>query len=692
MSDDTTRDQPTAPGETDANQRAWHSRAGGDLSAWAQGYKPTSERAARMWDAHRDQVEAWVSPAPAAGVTEARRIASAVLELLAWAMPLLDDLNACMTEEVLQQFVRDNPNQISSGSLGNVQSRVRRVLKALTPQAVHSDIPEQKPPARAEAADRVYDDAAWELLTRAASDDPGLLHMLSCPGHEPTAEEWPASQRLAREVGINLGKERLRRTVQLRVLTASHQPLGRTLAELELSRAAATELAALMPAVTDEDRRAFLRGDICPAGTSSRLHGENAAAPTDGDPEHCTGAQHGHGSDQPIAPAGACTQSRQMPGGVTDVPTATPTTQDSHTQDERTSTDGLGATNGQQAQAGPTPRRRRKPSARQVRLAAAAFRAEAAQRKASFPDEMRSYIREQYRPLSPVDKKWHLLKAAVEATLEASAVRGDDSMRKHVTHLTYFFAWARGVDLPLGPESLTRPNVARYEREALVSASRSTRQGRRSKLQQMADQIHPDQAPVKGPPMEHRVVAPPYRLAEMAVIRRVARVQPTPELTRQVSLLVGLGAGAGIDSTDLKRLHGRDVKDHGPEIGIEVHVTNLRRSKDNTLHERSRTVWVLREYEDLVRAGLQGVKPNQLLLGRDAERANVAGSVYARAALHGDVPELAQGRLRSTWLAIQLQRATPLNLLLRAAGLTTARTLVELIEHLPQPDDAKALR
>lgn len=178
----------------------------------------------------------------------------------------------------------------------------------------------------------------------------------------------------------------------------------------------------------------------------------------------------------------------------------------------------------------------------------------------------------------------------------------------------------------------------------------------------------------------------------MAVIRRVARVQPTPELTRQVSLLVGLGAGAGIDSTDLKRLHGRDAVDHGPEIGIEVHVTNLRRSKDNTLHERRRTVWVLREYEDLVRAGLQGVRPNQLLLGRDAERANVAASVYARAALHGDVPELAQSRLRSTWLATHLQRATPLNLLLRAAGLTTARTLVELIAHLPQHDDAKVLR
>lgn len=340
----------------------------------------------------------------------------------------------------------------------------------------------------------------------------------------------------------------------------------------------------------------------------------------------------------------------------------------------------------------PAARRRRKPSARQARLAAAAVRAEAAQRAASFPDAMRSYIREQYQPKPPVDEDWHLLKDAVEKTLEASAVRGEDSMRKHVTHLAYFFAWAHSVELPLGPESLTRPHVGRYDRESLASAGRSTRQTRRSRLLQMADQIHPEQAPVKGPALEHRVVAAPYRLAEMAVIRRVAMVQPTPELTRQMCLLVGLGAGAGIDSSDLKRLYRTDIVDHGPEIGIEVHVTNLRRSKDNTRHERRRTVWVLREYEDLVRAGIQGLKPNQLLLGKDAERANVAASVYARAALHGDVPELAQSRLRSTWLATHLQRTTPLNLLLRAAGLTTARTLVELLQHLPQPADAKALR
>ena len=49
-------------------------------------------------------------------------------------MPLLDDLEACLTEESLQQFVRANPTNLGAGALGNVRGRIRRVLKAQAEQ------------------------------------------------------------------------------------------------------------------------------------------------------------------------------------------------------------------------------------------------------------------------------------------------------------------------------------------------------------------------------------------------------------------------------------------------------------------------------------------------------------------------------------------------------------------------------
>jgi hypothetical protein len=474
-------------------------------------------------------------------------------------------------------------------------------------------------------------------------------------------------------LGVDLTKAQVRRTQQMHALShPMRAPLSAVLHSLGATRRTATETAALLPTVDDAVYREILREGTGPVPGAS-----NDDAALRGD---CTGTSRQHREDH-LSTTEVEAPDHPAPGGPSTVSTDPhhPSPEKSHPE------------NGTQPAA--PARRRRKPSARQMRLAVAAANAERETRAASLPESMRAYIREEYIPLeAAVRPHWDQLKGAVEATLAASSVRGEDSMRKHVTHLAYFFHWALTVALPLEPSTLTRTNVGRYDSEVLVDAGGSTRQTRRSRLMAMADQIHPDDAPVKGPPLAHRSVAPPYSQSEMAVIRRVAQVQPTRQLVRQLCLLVGLGAGAGIDSTDIKRLRDSDVKDHGPDKGIEVQVINLRRSKDNTEKRNHRTVWVLREYEDMVRIGLEGVRKGHLLLGREAERANVAASVFVRAVLSKEVPELAQARLRSTWLATHLQRTTPLNVLLQAAGLTTARTLVELLEHLPKGADAAVLR
>lgn len=593
-----------------------------------------------------------------------------------------------MSEDSLQRFMRANPTSLGDGALGNIRGRVRRVLKARaaldaghpTHEAKNSKASgttnRQPSTADERASTRtsspVYTEEIWSLLTTAAEDDPALAASLRNPDGV-SAAAWTHARSAAKKLGVDLTKVQVRRTQHVHALShPMRAPLSAVLHSLGATRRGSTEAAPLLPAVDDEVYREILREGTGPGGGAS-----NDDASLRGD---CTRTSRRHREDHlgttkveaPVHPA---------LGG-----SPTVSTEPRPSPPEKSPPE-----NGTQPAA--PARRRRKPSARQMRLAVAAANAERETRAASLPESMRTYIREDYIPLeAAVRPHWDQLKGAVEATLASSSVRGEDSMRKHVTHLTYFFHWARTVALPLAPTTLTRPNVGRYDSEVLVEAGGSTRQTRRSRLMAMADQIHPDEAPVKGPPLAHRSVAPPYSLSEMAVIRRVAQVQPTRQLVRQLCLLVGLGAGAGIDSTDIKRLRESDVTDHGPDKGIEVHVTNLRRSRDNTEKRNRRTVWVLREYEDMVRIGLEGARRGHLLLGRDAERANVAASVFARAVLSKEVPELAQARLRSTWLATHLQRTTPLNVLLQAAGLTTARTLVDLLEHLPTSADAAVLR
>jgi hypothetical protein len=156
----------------------------------------------------------------------------------------------------------------------------------------------------------------------------------------------------------------------------------------------------------------------------------------------------------------------------------------------------------------------------------------------------------------------------------------------------------------------------------------------------------------------------------MQALIRAIQVQPTEELVRRLCLCVGLGAGAGIDSPDLKLLDAC-VTDHGDD-GICVHVPGT----------HPREVWVLRDYERLVRRGLQGLRDGQPLVGRVKTRRNVAGAIYAEAILLGSLPKPEQSRLRTTWLATLMTRSVPLAVILTAAGLKSTRTLFDLLPHL----------
>jgi hypothetical protein len=157
----------------------------------------------------------------------------------------------------------------------------------------------------------------------------------------------------------------------------------------------------------------------------------------------------------------------------------------------------------------------------------------------------------------------------------------------------------------------------------------------------------------------------------MQALVRAIQVQPTEEMVRRLCLCVGLGAGAGIDSPDLKLLDTTCAADHG-EDGICIQVPG----------PHAREVWVLRDYEYLVRRGLHGLRAGQPLIGRVKTRRNVAGAIFADAVLLGSLPKLEQSRLRTTWLATLMIRPVPLAVILTAAGLKSTRTLFDLLPHL----------
>ena len=314
--------------------------------------------------------------------------------------------------------------------------------------------------------------------------------------------------------------------------------------------------------------------------------------------------------------------------------------------------------------------------------AAAARRRRAAVSEAALqalPTELQ-HIADHFAPQGHLAPHWDKVRPLAVAVLMRSSVRGSDSFRKALTHVGYFLVWADEQGLPSEITTVTRQHTDEYTRVGMAGSSEKSRADRRARLRWIADQVNPVLAPDRGVSIAKPSVKPPYTGEEMARIVRAARTQPTSAQQRNLSLCVALGAGAGLDSVDLRSLRRHHLRDHKP-VGITIAVPGA----------RPRTVTALRDYEDLLREGLAGTDPDALVLGRKEDRRNIAARVISEAVILGDCPRIEQSRLRSTWLVRMLSMPVPLGVLLPAAGLQTGRTLGDLLPYLPPPTGVESV-
>jgi hypothetical protein len=274
------------------------------------------------------------------------------------------------------------------------------------------------------------------------------------------------------------------------------------------------------------------------------------------------------------------------------------------------------------------------------------------------------------------DGTWETIRPVHHEVMRRSQLTGADSFRKHLGVVAKYLAYRHEQSLGIGiTAAFSAVEIDHYYLHGLTG-SVTTCNDYRSRLLNLARRVNPDpNAPVKTPAFGHSVVRPGYSAAEEAAIRRVALRQRTPRIRRQLCAIVGLCGGAGLDATDLRHLRGRDIIDHG-DSGIEVRIPQ----------GRVRTTWVRHTHEDLVRIGIDGLPAHALVIGQRENRRNVANQIVVQAELT-DVDHLDVCRLRSTWLSWLLTHPVPLQVILDAAGLKTARTLGELVDYLTADPD-----
>ncbi len=289
------------------------------------------------------------------------------------------------------------------------------------------------------------------------------------------------------------------------------------------------------------------------------------------------------------------------------------------------------------------------------------------------PADLETYL-VGYEPNRADKADWEAVRETFVWVMRRCGITGATSFRHHCCVVAGYLMWrhSRCESVAVG-EAFTHGEVGRYCRQGLSGHNPDTALSYHSKLKSIASKVNPGPAsPPKVRIPGHNSVQPGYTVAEMAAICRVAERLHAPKARRQVCAIVGLAAGAGLSPEDMRNLRRRHIDDRGDD-GIIVNVPGKRR----------RTTVVLRDYEDLVRIGVEGLGESSLVLGTKAARKNITGNIIADAPIHEDLPPITAWRLRSTWICHHMTNRVPLAVLLKAAGLTSARTLTDLMKYLP---------
>jgi integrase len=162
----------------------------------------------------------------------------------------------------------------------------------------------------------------------------------------------------------------------------------------------------------------------------------------------------------------------------------------------------------------------------------------------------------------------------------------------------------------------------------------------------------------------------PYSPAEIEGYLALAAAQSTEARRLRATVLVCLGAGAGVIAGELRAMRGSDVVQRSG--GVLVAVSGA----------RARTVPVHGRYHEPLLTAAHFAGKRLIIGGRDPERRNVTDRLSAMLCTDPGLPRLEAGRLRSTWL-VACAEAIGLQAFMHAAGITCSQRLGDLAAQLP---------
>ena len=105
---------------------------------------------------------------------------------------------------------------------------------------------------------------------------------------------------------------------------------------------------------------------------------------------------------------------------------------------------------------------------------------------------------------------------------------------------------------------------------------------------------------------------------------------------------------------------------------------------------RPRRVLMLRTWEKLLTASVEGLGPDSLVFGVRRTARNINSVNGFIAGTRGNRPQITMQRLRATWMIHHLTVGTPFKVLMQAAGINSLEPFARFLPFVPEADPAHA--
>lgn len=320
-----------------------------------------------------------------------------------------------------------------------------------------------------------------------------------------------------------------------------------------------------------------------------------------------------------------------------------------------------------------------KPSKAMAKRIAAQYREQSSGAPKPLSKDQTSYVQNFVCKSVKLEERYVAKKVFVEIMGRAAHIKSMANFKKNASAVSGLIAWAIMMNRSLLWSDLMNHDVIHdYTRYWELSGYTDNKAHELRNLKLLASNLNPGlSAPPRVKAIGHKAVANPYSAAEMAAIVRIAQVQGDASLARQVAFILGACRGAGAAASELRDLTGSSIQDLG-DGGLLITLGS---------DEHRRTIPIRQDWEETMRRGIEGLKPNSLALGQKHNRRNIAGEIFERTVgLGSNAPKLDAGRLRTTYIAELMSEAIPIQVILHATGLLSARTLGDLVRSFTQDE------